>query len=581
MSKIFITLLLLIGLIEIYQCKEEKQEVIVTEITITKTKSKERKNNTEINEIKEDKNQIANESEIKNGTESEEEEETQEPKPKPKEKEEEKIEEKKKEEEKKIEEEEQTDEPTSEPTSEPKSEQKEQIIEEEEEEQYEELEEQKVVRDALLDRKKPISPDKYLTLKAPYQNNEDFVISAIAFGQKDNLLPLQIETTSYKTWVPSSKDNKKYFYDKDKSESHEEPGEWDTIIDEEGVISGNIIYDKAYLGKFEINHFKFIEAIEYDDNFNDFKNGKLGLGNCQYAENNDLEYCLLQRLKDNGSINQKIFSLKELSHTHGEVVIGDFSSTSKGKDFPWLPVVDKETYADIEDDEFKMGWLTEISHVLFSNNTDNVNDLFDNNIYIEKGLASFDSSCHYIEAPYMYIVEFDKLFQKYYPNVCRKVNNNGVYMFLCKKDRFELVKDTKINLIFVMKGNGFKIPMESLFENTIKGDYEFFVHFKDFEQNIWNFGHPFFHYFTMIFDQDNQKIGIDGENVLELSALTENALSKKKSCLKKIIIAAVCGLILLAVIFYFCRKLGITKRLNNGVDPKLIDEESKTDILGN
>ena len=47
--------------------------------------------------------------------------------------------------------------------------------------------------------------------------------------------------------------------------------------------------------------------------------------------NNDL-----QRLKDNGSIDRRIFSLKELTDTHGEIVIGDITKTSKEKDFPLL-----------------------------------------------------------------------------------------------------------------------------------------------------------------------------------------------------------------------------------------------------
>jgi hypothetical protein len=96
-------------------------------------------------------------------------------------------------------------------------------------------------------------------------------------------------------------------YNVKESETGEESGEWDSVVDEEGTISGNVLYDKAYLGKFEIDHFKFIEAVEFEDDFHDFRNGKLGLGNCHYAEKDDLEYCLIQRLKDNGSIDREYF----------------------------------------------------------------------------------------------------------------------------------------------------------------------------------------------------------------------------------------------------------------------------------
>ena len=55
-------------------------------------------------------------------------------------------------------------------------------------------------------------------------------------------------------------------------------------------------------------------------------------------------------------------------------------------------------------------------------------------------------------------------------------------------------------MVFVIDGNGFEIPLQFLFEQTRENDYEFFVHFKDYEQNIWNLGHPFFHQYTIIFN---------------------------------------------------------------------------------
>ncbi|MBP3801320.1 MAG: A1 family peptidase, partial [Clostridia bacterium] len=436
-------------------------------------------------------------------------------------------------------------------------------------------------------RKKVISPDRMLILNAPYQDNEDFIISPLGLGTPVNFLPLQIDTTTYKTWVASvlNKESPSTFsYDKKESETSEEKGEWDTVVDEEGAISGNVIYDKANLGKFQINRFKFIEAVEYEDNFKDFKNGKMGLGNCHYADRDGLDYCLLQKLKDNGSIERRIFSMREFSDTHGEIVIGDITSTSKENDYPLLSVISQDEYDDIEDDEFKMSWITKVSHVLFRDNqNDNLNKIFNNNIYIKDGLASFDSSSHYIEAPYAYIDEFEeKMFNKYYPNICRKVNSGGAYMFLCDKEKYDDIKDDNKDLTFVivMDGNGFEIPMNLLFEQTRENDYEFFVHFKDYEQNIWNLGHPFFHQFTIIFDQDNQEIGVDGKNVYDLKDQTESALKKVGKISKwwKIILYVILGLLVLAGIFYLLRKWGIKQKLDNGVSPSLVDNESVDDL---
>ena len=462
-----------------------------------------------------------------------------------------------------------------------KKEQKEKTDKKKENEKVKKEEEEKDIR------KKVISPEKMLILNSPYQDNEDFIISPLGLGTPVNFLPLQIDTTTYKTWVASvlNKESPSTFsYDKKESKTSEEKGEWDTVVDEEGAISGNVIYDKANLGKFQINRFKFIEAVEYEDNFRDFKNGKMGLGNCHYADRDGLDYCLLQKLKDNGSIERRVFSMREFSDTHGEIVIGDITSTSKKNDYPLLSVISQDEYDDIEDDEFKMSWITKVSHVLFRDNqNDNLNKIFNNNIYIKDGLASFDSSSHYIEAPYSYIDEFEeKMFNKYYPNICRKVNSGGAYMFLCNKEKYDNIKDDNKDLTFVivMDGNGFEIPINLLFEQTRENDYEFFVHFKDYEQNIWNLGHPFFHQFTIIFDQDNQKIGVDGKNVYDLKDQTKSALKKvgKVSKWWKIILFVILGLLILAGIFYLLRKWGIKQKLDNGVSPSLVDNESVDDL---
>ena len=458
--------------------------------------------------------------------------------------------------------------------------------EKEKEKEEEIIKEKEVEKEPIRETKKiqkTIPEDKYTIIEAPYQDNEDYIITPVGFGTPVNFVPLQIETTSYKSWIISSTLNQKsslvFSYDKTSSKSAEDPGDWDTVVDQAGTISGNIIYDKLYLNKFEINHFKFIEAIEFE-NFNDYKFGKLGLGNCHYASPENKEFCFLQSLKENGSIERRIFSLRELSDTHGELVIGDVTPNSKENDYPLLSVIKENEYEDIEDDEFKMSWITRMSHVLIHDNNDNVKNIFQNNINIE-GFVSFDSSSHFIEAPYYYIDSFqEKIFDKYFLNYCRKVNEDNTYMFLCNKEKFDTIKEKskELNLVFVMDGNGFEIPLEFLFEQTREDDYEFFVHFKDFEQNIWNLGHPFFHYFTIIFDQDNQEIGIDGKSIYFLKDETENSLQSKSHCSPwktLFLILLVFGIF--ALIFYLLRNMGIKIRINNGTDPKLVDQESFDD----
>ena len=135
--------------------------------------------------------------------------------------------------------------------------------------------------------------EKSLILTVPYQDNEDYIIAPLGVGNPINFVPLQVETTSYKTWILSvlNEDNPSIFsYNLKDSKTAKEQGGWDTVVDEEGTINGNVIYDKAYFGKYKIDKFKFIEAVEFEEGFKDFKIGKLGLGNCQYADKHDILY---------------------------------------------------------------------------------------------------------------------------------------------------------------------------------------------------------------------------------------------------------------------------------------------------
>lgn len=447
-----------------------------------------------------------------------------------------------------------------------------------------ESETEKMLQEAKKNSKET-TLEKTLTLIIPYQDNEDFMLAPLGLGTPVIFVPVQVETTSYKSWVTSilNKKNPSIFaYNIKESKTGEEEGDWDSILDNEGTISGNVIYDTAKIGKYKIDKFKFIEAVEFDENFKDYKIGKLGLGNCHFADESNKEFCLIQRLKDNGSIDRRIFSLREYSDTHGELIIGDISSNSKEKDYPLLNVLSEEGYNDIEDEQFKMGWLTKISHVLFRKDSDDIKQIFNNNIHLPDGIASFDSSSHYIEAPYSYIDAFEEqMFDKYYDNACRKVNKDGIYMFLCSIERYEklIEQNSDLSMILVMNGYGYDIPMNLLFEKINENDYEFFVHFKDLEQNVWNLGHPFFHKYTVIFDQDNQEIGIDGDKIYSLQDETEAELKKEKSGSKwKIFFYILLLFLIIGGLFYLARFLGIQNRLGRIKDKTLVDFESDDDL---
>ena len=122
-----------------------------------------------------------------------------------------------------------------------------QITEIKEETKKEKEEPKEPIRDSTK-VKKNIPENKYTVINAPYQDNEDYLILETGFGKPVNFIPLQIETTSYKSWVLSStlhkKNSQTFSYDKTASTTSEEPGDWDTVVDQAGTISGNILYDK-------------------------------------------------------------------------------------------------------------------------------------------------------------------------------------------------------------------------------------------------------------------------------------------------------------------------------------------------
>ena len=100
-----------------------------------------------------------------------------------------------------------------------------------------------------------------------------------------------------------------------------------------------------------------------------------------------------------------------------------------------------------------MGWLTKISHVLFRKDSDDIKQIFNNNIHLPDGIASFDSSSHYIEAPYSYIHAFEEqMFDKYYDNAVMVVQegfaNSADALF---DPRFKTIEGTQDIMTKIVK----------------------------------------------------------------------------------------------------------------------------------
>ena len=79
---------------------------------------------------------------------------------------------------------------------------------------------------------------------------------------------------------------------------------------------------------------------------------------------------------------------------------------------------------------------------------------------------------------------------------------------MCKTTERELSKKG-LSLSFVLQGNTYSIPIHTLFSPSEKnGKMEMKVKYIDDDDAIWTFGYPFMSQFLMIFDIEENHVGI-------------------------------------------------------------------------
>ena len=88
-------------------------------------------------------------------------------------------------------------------------------------------------------KKKYLPSDQYTIFYLPYQKNEDYIITPLGFGTPTKFIPVQVDTTTYKTCVISNEIEKNFnfSYNIKNSTTAKETGEWDSVIDDEGILS--------------------------------------------------------------------------------------------------------------------------------------------------------------------------------------------------------------------------------------------------------------------------------------------------------------------------------------------------------
>jgi hypothetical protein len=243
-----------------------------------------------------------------------------------------------------------------------------------------------------------------------------------------------------------------------------------------------------------VDGFAFVQVTEYDDDYISYRGGKLGLGlHSKHGE----KFSILSTLQRAGYINKRMFSIAQTGNSK-TLFIGDYpvSTYFSLNRFSSCNVSSTEGL----DDEYKDGWVCDISHVLLGN----VRNL--THALEVDGRVIFDTAYQYIRAP--------KNFRKYFKNF---FNDNNITS--CKDTSYEDEKRivcsnrndfSKLGSIsFLLEGTAYKIPAEELFEQSGEG-YEFLIRFSDDKDNIWTLGAPFMDQYTVVFDAEKYSVGFSG-----------------------------------------------------------------------
>ena len=171
-----------------------------------------------------------------------------------------------------------------------------------------------------------IDDKKVLILDIQYEEKEKYYITALGIGTPTTYFPVQIDTAIGKTWVPSLDcDNclSLFKYNSSNSNTSKTSLSNEKLFDMNGNIEGRITYDNINLGNTNLKNFKFIQVLKIFSNFSDYEDGKIGLGYC-----NDCSFDLLSHLRNEGIINKKMFTIKEINSTNGEIIFGDIPKFS-------------------------------------------------------------------------------------------------------------------------------------------------------------------------------------------------------------------------------------------------------------
>ena len=342
------------------------------------------------------------------------------------------------------------------------------------------------------------------TISLLYEEDTGYYIIPMSFGSNQEEFQIQVDTTTSETWIPSPKTTLKVKkYNITQSTTGQKTNKTFEVEDEDGDVRGKACYDSVQVGDISLNHFGFVLVDEFEYPFDDYEQGKLGLG---YKQEHGDDFNFIRKLKLNNIIDREIFSI---NHETKELIIGDVPPQFQNQLYTTCPVVETNDL----DDEYRQAWACELTHLAF--NLDRKDKNFDLDQAFEvNARITFDSAYPYISIPKRHINEFKKRYMNnYFNNSYKEVRDEDTTYFICTDE--ELVFGASIS--FIIEGYAYIIPWNKLFLKNEEGEYELLIRFYKENDNIFGFGAPFMDFFTVVYDYEEKEVGFYGGNRKQLT----------------------------------------------------------------
>ena len=372
-----------------------------------------------------------------------------------------------------------------------------------------------------------------------YQNkvySKNYYTIPLLVGTPEEEYEVQIDTSTATSWIPSSRCSNcimsHRLYDKEDSRTSSPTDNFVEIEDEDGNVEGYQIADNIKLGSYKLKQFGFVEVTKVADNFKDHYQGKLGLGYKSTLLKDD-EFNFLEKLKKHNLIKKKIFTINAINEKKGMLFIGDIP----GKPYNTYCNV---TNTDDLDEMYQESWVCKMTHIgIFDREKGIFNKIKFYDELKNNKLVSFDSAYDFIAVPMSEKEGIEKLLGKaklqcteQKRNSARSNNKDKLrnrireeeITISCETNKEEL-KNKNLALSFVLQGNSYSLPLEQLFEDgTKEGEMDMLIKIIDEDDAIWTFGYPFLNQFLMIFNMEEDHVGI---KKLKKTALPIVAINNK------------------------------------------------------